>query len=70
MHNQVEEELALFGLLTNRREQAYIDRHWPLGLPCDCTRLNKNLMDCVERGEKQRCESCAVFTKLLEDATP
>lgn len=69
MDNQVREELVLFGLLTNRREQGYIDRHWPPGLPRDCTRLNKHLMDCIERGETQRCESCTAFAKVLEDAT-
>lgn len=67
--NQIQEELLLFGLLTNPREQDYIDKRWPPRVSRDCTRLDNRQVDCIERGLTDKCESCSTFVKLLEDAT-
>lgn len=69
MLNQIQEELVLLGLMTNPREDEYINTHWPPGVPRDCTRLNYRQMDCIERGVSCKCESCSTFVRLLEDAT-
>jgi hypothetical protein len=67
--NQIQEELVLLGLLTTPKEQEYVNRLWPPGVPLDCTRLDSRQMDCIERGVSDRCESCSTFVKLLEEAT-
>lgn len=45
-------------------KQVYV---WPDDVPTDCTRLDENETDCLERGDLHTCASCAEYDKACQD---
>ena len=44
--------------------ETYLTQCWPKGVPTDCTKLDHEKADCLDRVDPEMCVSCLTYDRL------